>query len=230
MPMPPSETELEGRPFADETEEVEVAFKPGEDATTATYDQKPGEAQETQTPEQTQQEVLDAIVPNAEPHVWTIGPPDMERTFIQKPLSFIAKMQWFSLVGNVLDKALSGPQGLSLAGLFAAPGRAGELRAQDFRDADTFVQAISKLLAAAPDFLVESYLIWLNVPDYDRGPVRDLMNLPADEGGLSDEQGIKIIEVFLDQNYDALASFFGERLQALQNRVAKLNQLRSDHK
>lgn len=225
--------------------ETEIDFKPGEDASTAVFDQQPVPAEATESDggeigrgdnvggdnaRQNQQDVLDAIVPNAEPHVWTIGPPDTERTFVQKPLSFIGKMQWFSLVGNVLDKALSGPQGMSLASLFSAPNRAGQLRAQDFRDADTFVQAISKLVAAAPEFLVDSYMIWLNVPDYDRGTVRELMNLPADEGGLSDDQGMQIIETFLDQNYDALASFFGERLQALQNRVAKLNQLRADRK
>lgn len=213
--------------------EAEVDYKPGEESVDQPdfdYDQKPEAAEKPKVEEKSHDDILNDIVPKAEPHTWVIGPPDMERTFIQKPLSFIAKMQWFSLVGNVLDKALSGPQGMSLNSLFSAPGRPGELTARDFRDADTFVQAISKLLSAAPDFLVDSYLIWLNVPDYDRGPVRDLMKLPADEGGLSDDQGMEIIEIFLDQNYDALASFFGERLQALQNRVAKLNELRQERK
>jgi hypothetical protein len=133
-------------------------------------------------------------------------------------------------VGEALDKALSGPNGMSLNSLFSTPTRGGLFRIEDFRDADMFVQAISKLLSAAPDFLIRSYLIWLNVPDYDRDVVAEMMTLPPDEGGLSDEQGIEIIEVFLDQNYEALADFFGRRLSQLQARVTKLNKDRESRR
>lgn len=165
-----------------------------------------------------EEDILDILIPKAEPKTWVIGKGDYERTYIQKPLSFIAKMQWFSLVGDVLDKALSGPDGMSLGNLFSAPG-GGSLAPSDFREADTFVQAVGKLLAVAPDFLVNSYCIWLNVPDYERPVVAEIMMLPADEGGLSDEQGIEIIEVFIDQNYEALDTFFREFLGRLQKRV-----------
>jgi hypothetical protein len=165
-----------------------------------------------------EEDILDILIPKADPKTWVIGKGDYERTYIQKPLSFIAKMQWFSLVGDVLDKALSGPDGMSLGNLFNAPG-GGQLGAADFREADTFVQAVGKLLAVAPDFLVNSYCIWLNVPDFERGVVAEIMMLPADEGGLSDEQGIEIIEVFIDQNYEALDTFFREFLGRLQKRV-----------
>lgn len=172
------------------------------------------------TPKQEKEEedVLDILQPKADPKTWVIGKGDYERTYVQKPLSFIAKMQWFSLVGDVLDRALSGPDGMHLGNLFAAPG-GGQLAPQDFREADTFVQAVGKLLAVAPDFLVNSYCIWLNVPDYEREVVAEIMMLPPDEGGLTDEQGIEIIEVFIDQNYEALDTFFREFLGRLQKRV-----------
>jgi hypothetical protein len=202
-------------------EEIELDFKPGEeDFETADFDQKPEEP-EAAKEEISQQEEIEIII-GKEPKVWVIGPEEASRTFIQKELSFISKAQWFSLIGDVLDKALSGPSGISLNSLMSTPGRPGALSARDFRDADTFVQAIGKLLSVAPNFLVDSYLIWLNVPDYDRDLVRDLMKLPPDEGGLSDEQGMGMIETFLDQNYDSLASFFGERLLGVQARVRKL--------
>lgn len=168
--------------------------------------------------EEEEEDVLDILQPKAEPKTWVIGTGDYERTYVQKPLSFIAKMQWFSLVGEVLDRALSGPDGMRLGNLFSGPGGQ-EFAPQDFREADTFVQAVGKLLAVAPDFLVNSYCIWLNVPDYERGVVAEIMQLPADEGGLSDEQGMEIIEVFIDQNYEALDSFFRESLGKLQRRV-----------
>jgi hypothetical protein len=206
-----------------QAEEVEVEF----DGEEADFDQAPPKPQAEAEEEI---DTLDAIVPKAEPRTWNIGPEDMRRTFVQKPLSFIGKMQWFSLTGEVLDKALTGDSAMSLNGLFSAPGRPGQFRAEDFRDADTFVQAISKLLSAAPNFLLDSYLIWLNVPDYDQEIVKELMKLPPDEGGLSDDDGIGIIETFLDQNYDALASFFGDRLGQLQARVTKLSQLRESRR
>lgn len=199
-------------------QEMEVEFQP--EAVEESVEPKPVEKPEEK------EDVLDTIVPKKEPKVWTIGPTDIQRTYVQKPLSFIAKMQWFSLVGEVLDKALSGPDGMSLNSLFSTPVRGDALRMADFRDADTFVQAIGKLLAAAPEFLVDSYLIWLNVPDYDRDITRDLMKLPPDDGGLTDEQGMEIIEVFLDQNYEALADFFTLRISQLQKRVQHLNKIR----
>lgn len=168
-------------------------------------------------------EELDILVPKADPHTWTFGPEDMEFTFVQKPLSFIGKAQWFALVGEALDKALSGPNGMSINSLLSAPTRGGQMSITDFRDADMFVQAVGKLLSAAPNFLVESYCIWLNVPDYQRRDVADIMKLPEDEGGLSDEQGMEIIEVFIDQNYEALRRFFSDRLGNLAKRVRSQN-------
>jgi hypothetical protein len=162
---------------------------------------------------------VDILIPKAKSVTWQIGPEGMRREYVQRPLSFIAKMQWFSLVGEVLDKALSGPEGMSLNSLFNAPGREGQLSMTDFRDADTFVQAVGKLLAVAPDFLVRSYSIWLNVPDYERDLVAEIMALPPDEGGLTDDQGMEIIETFIDQNYEALDRFFRERIGSLQKRV-----------
>lgn len=169
------------------------------------------------------EDVLDLIQPKADPKQWTIGKDDYVRTYVQRPLSFIAKMQWFSLVGEVLDKAMSGQDRLSVNSLLSAPGNmaGGQLSVADFRDADMFVQAVGKLLVHAPDFLQKSYCIWLNVPDFDRDLVKNIMALPPEDGGLTDNQGIEMIEVFIDQNYEALDSFFRERLGGLQKRVQK---------
>jgi hypothetical protein len=151
----------------------------------------------------------------------------MERDFIQKPLSFIGRpsgSRSWEACSTMRSLVL---KGISLNSLFDTPVRGGSMRPEDFKDADMFVQAVGKLLRVAPNFLVESYCIWLGVPDYDRTIVGEMMALPEDEGGLSDEQGMKIIEVFLDQNYQALADFFSKRLSSLQARVSKLNQDRA---
>jgi hypothetical protein len=174
-----------------------------------------------ETEQKAEDDVLDTLVPKADPKVWEVGPQGHAREYVQKPLSFIGKMQWFALVGDVLDKAMSGPNGISLNSLFDTPqGRDGQLTVDDFRDADLFVHAVGKLLAVAPDFLVKSYAIWLNVPDYEREIVAAMMKLPEDEGGLNDDDGMEMIEVFIDQNFEALRRFFGEKIGGIQKRIA----------
>ena len=164
-------------------------------------------------------EVMDVLIPKGEPKLWKFGP-NQELEFVQRPLSFIGKMQWFALVGGVLDKALSGENGMSVNSLFTAPQRAdGSFSVEDFRDADTFIQAIGKLLSHAPTFLTDSYCIWLGVPDYQHDVVGRIMALPEEQGGLSDEQGIEMIEIFIDQNYEAIDRFFRELVGTLQKRV-----------
>jgi hypothetical protein len=198
-PPPSAEADLDPTKVSDEnfTEEPDEDEKPPED-------------------------IVDVLKPKAEIKIWQIGKGDYSREYAQRPLSFIKKMQWFSLVGEVLDKALSGDNAMSLNSLFSAPsgGRAGGLSMADFRDADTFVQAVGKLLVHAPNFLIHSYCIWLNVPDYETEIAVEIMKMSPEEGGLSDKQGIEIIEIFIDQNYEALERFFREDLGGLQRRVA----------
>jgi hypothetical protein len=164
------------------------------------------------------EEVREVLTPKAKVVKWEIGPENLRREYVQRELSFLGKTQWFALVGEVLDKALGGENSMSLNSLFSSPGGRGSLSLDDFRDADMFVQAIAKLLVYAPDFLVKSYCIWLNVPDYERDLAAELMALPADEGGLSDDQGIEIIETFIDQNFASLDRFFREQVAKIQSR------------
>ena len=42
------------------------------------------------------------------------------------------------------------------------------------------------------------------------------LSRPSD-GGLTDDQGLEIIEVFIDQNYEALDTFFREKVVELKN-------------
>jgi hypothetical protein len=202
-----------------EVQEQEISFDQSveEEAEAAAQVVESDESDETQP----EQDVLDVLVPKKEPKVWIIGQGDYERTYIQRKLSFIAKMQWFALVGDVLDGALSGPTKMSMNSLLSGPptARDGQLSVADFADADTFVQALGKLLSHAPDFLLDSYVIWLAVPDTEQELAKKIFALPEEDGGLSDEQGMEIIEIFIDQNYDALDNFFRKRVGNLRRRV-----------
>jgi hypothetical protein len=180
-----------------------------------------------QPEEQPVEDVIDILKPKAQPKEWTFGPPDNpdnQRTYIQRPLSYFGKMQFFALVGEVIDKALAGDNGLRLGSFFEGPriGAGGMISMSDFSDAETFLQAVAKLLVYAPDFLERCYCIWLSVPDFERPWAREMMSRTADEGGLSDDDGIEIVEIFLDQNWESIDGFFRERVGLLRERVQVL--------
>ena len=180
----------------------------GEDTT-----EKPQE--EEKQPEKTPQEILADLGLKHEPKVRRIADADNNsREYVQKPLSFVGKIQFLSYVGEVLDKAMSGANKLQLGSLFDVPVRGEVLTAQDFSDAETFVQAVGKLLIYAPDFLSKSYCIWLRIPEYERD-----WAVQAMEENLSDEDGWDIIETFIDQNWETLQGFFSEKLPSLSKRL-----------
>ena len=171
---------------------------------------------------ETVEDLTESIEPSAAHKTVTIGQGDFSRTYTQKPLSFFQKLEVFGLLGETLDKSMSGPDGLTLAELLDGPGSVGStLSDQNFTDADTFVKAIARLVQYAPDLLANLYLIVLNVPRGERFLIRDLMELPEDEGGLSDEDGFGILETFVDQNWTVMVDFFNSRVVPLFNKVTQ---------
>ena len=200
------------QPVPPPPEDVEVEWKPGEEAILPpTEEQKTGPAEKDDTAE--------VLIPRGEVKTWKFGPDEVNREYTQRPLSVLRRIQWFALIGGILDDALSGENAISLNSLFNAPIRDGQVDMQAFRNADLFVQAVGKLLTVAPSFLVDSLAIWLAVPDYDNNLFKQLVDLPEGEGGLTDDMLFEIVETFIDQNYEALDRFFRERLPELQRRV-----------
>jgi hypothetical protein len=168
------------------------------------------------------------IEPNKANRTWTIGQGEFEMKFTQKPLSYFGKMEFFSLLGESIDKMMAGDEGLTVTGMLSQFGqRGGTLSMGDLRDADVFVKAIAKLMVYAPDLLEESYCIWLNVARGDRTFVKSVMRQPEEEGGLSDDDGLMVIQTFIDQNLDAMESFFTERVPKLVKRIQSLSKTMS---
>jgi hypothetical protein len=48
------------------------------------------------------------------------------------------------------------------------------------------------------------------------------MQLPPEQGGLSDDDGLMILQTFFDQNTEAMESFFAQKIPALFKRASKL--------
>jgi hypothetical protein len=120
------------------------------------------------------------------------------------------------LVGRTLDEAMSGEDGLTVNSIFGSdtPTTVGELSATDFGDLDSFLALAAKVANYAPEFLRDCYIIWLDVPKRERPWAREALE------NLDDDEGINIIEVFIDQNWKAIERFFTERIRDLANRVA----------
>jgi hypothetical protein len=166
------------------------------------------------------EDATEVLVPAVEHRVVTIGQDPLRYSYVQKPLSFFQKMEVFAVLGKALDRAMSGPDGITVSELLDGPNAVeGELSADNFRDADTFVRAISKLVQFAPEILLDLFVVVLGVPRGQRDLVKEMIDMPEDEGGLSDEDGIGILETFIDQNWEVMVDFFTVKIQPLIKRV-----------
>jgi hypothetical protein len=210
--------ELEAKKLAERAEQIQSAPEGPTQADIGGIDQlQEREEEKKEVPEKSPQEILEQLGLKEQPVGRSIiDSQGNTREYIQKPLSFLGKIQFLSYIGEVLDKAMSGQNALQLNSLFEVPAyRADTFSAQDFSDAQTFVQAVGKIMVYAPDFLTKSYAIWLRVPEYEREWFAE-----AIEESLSDEVGEDIIETFIDQNWGTLQSFFSERLPKIRDRLS----------
>ncbi len=151
-----------------------------------------------------------------------------EREYVQKPLSYLAMMQFTALLGRSIDAAMSGPEGLSMQGIgdvLSVAGAdgilSGSLRSSDFEGIDSFVRGFAKLAAYVPDIIAEAQCIWLRVPLRDRLALIEIWSKPVDEGGLSPDDGEEMFSIFIDQNYEELERFFVKRSRRVAERWQK---------
>jgi hypothetical protein len=150
-----------------------------------------------------------------------------QRSYVQKPLSFTAMLQFTGLIGEKIAEAMAGPEGLTLDGMLnEADGVAGFGRAlltsSDFAGVDSFVKGLAKLATYVPSVIEDCQCIWLRVPYAERPIVKEIWSRSPEDGGLAFFEGQEMLEVFLAQNYDEVEDFFGVRLKRLTAIVSKL--------
>ncbi len=145
---------------------------------------------------------------------YEIGEGDDKIVLVQKPLTFFGKIEFFSVVGKAVQKILI--DGGSLSEILDTPDFDPSAPIQNqVTDADVFVKALSKIVEAAPELLSDLYLVILNVPKGQR----EYYAIRLEE--LSDDQGMQILDVFIDQNWEVMLSFFNEKMLPLFNKISK---------
>jgi hypothetical protein len=192
------------------------------------------------------EEAMEILEPLVEAKRWVVGKPPEEggkstefSVYTQQPLGYMARNRMFSLIGRTMSAAIKATGG-SVGGMedvFGAGGgtlieRGRRLGARDFQDASQFFTLAMELVGYVPDFLSDFYSIALEVPvGGERAWFREVIEIPyrpdQDQWGMSEDMGIEIIEIFIDQNYEDIRRFFIERLPRIGRRAAQREQ---DHK
>lgn len=170
-----------------------------------------------------QMKEVEKLDPIGDERIWIVGkPPDKggkeeewERYF-QRPLGYVAKFRFFGKLSAMIEESLEST-GDSLDSILEEAGvlRGRKLSAADFRDAASIMPVVLRMVTKFPDYLLELNCILLDVPKGQRPWAMRNMERPyrpeSDQWGLSDDDGIGIIETCVEQNWDALVDFFGPK-------------------
>lgn len=174
---------------------------------------------------------LDKLERYGDEKIWVIGKPpeaggkdeEWER-YYQRPLGYIARMRLMALLAKTVTKAIEG--GSTLEDLISeAQGLRGrKLTTEDLQDVGSVLPVVLRLVADVPDFLLDAYCILLDIPTGgERVWAKQVMEQPylpdAGKWGLTDDQGVEIIEIALDQNYEPIREFFVGKLPRIAQRV-----------
>jgi len=161
---------------------------------------------------------LKVLEPDYSIRYQAIGKDEHQHVFAQKPLSFFGKIELFSLLGATLSDALR--SGDVTIGEILDRTDINALNTKTLSNTDVFVKAIAKIVEFSPEFLQSLYCIALNVSKGEREYVKELMEMPESEGGLSDDDGIGILDTFVEQNWEAMFDFFREKMMPLIQKVS----------
>ena len=151
---------------------------------------------------------IEVLNPSAETYQEELG----GVTYTQKPLTFFGKVELFSVLAEAIERALS--EGITLGEILDDIPDSANLSSSNFREADVFVKALAKILRVAPDLLTDIFAISLGVK---RNARRDFYEALED---IEDEQAVRILDHFIDQNWDAVMDFFKEQVRPLITNVS----------
>ena len=175
------------------------------------------------TDETVTDETVDAVIETLDPKYisreWKVtdhyGGEVLERTYVQRPLSFMGKLEFFSLLGRTLQSALQEEGADALAGLVVT-AQSATAPSGGINGMDDAVALMTRLAQYVPEFVLDSCVIALRVPKGEREWVKSVW-----ETDLSDDDGMEMVEIFIEQNAEALRDFFVQRVPKLGQRISQ---------
>jgi len=143
---------------------------------------------------------------NTQAKTWTI--PGYDDPFVQDPLTFYEKNEFFGLVGRAVEEmVMTTGDVTALLSLFGMSDetvekiRKGEIDVSLLDQLPYIVGALSRLLAAVPGMLMELHLLALSVPPEKQREVRDGLRQ------IDDDTGFGITQTFVEQNIETMRDF-----------------------
>lgn len=134
--------------------------------------------------------------------------PGLDEVFVQSPLTFFEKNEFFALVSRVIDYSMQGGRGindlLQLLGTDDATFqkvRDGELSWDMLGAAEGALGTLTRLFSAAPGFMEELYFLILSVEPARQDEIRPALRK------IDDDTGFGILDAFVDQNTRTIKDF-----------------------
>lgn len=185
-------------------------------------------------------EAAEALDPVAEQVIWMIGKtPELGgkehewSRYVQQPLGAVAQIRFFALVAGTIKKAAK-DGGLDVLAEVLGMQQINPrtiLSNADFADAANFVPLLLSLIESTPDFLMDAVMFWLDVPRAEQAWARATMEERWDpdneQFGLKRGDPVRMIEIFIGQNYDDIRDFFSDDLPKLAKRWQREREARS---
>lgn len=242
IPADKPEPEEGAEPAAEETtpkpRRKKAASKVEEQAAEAAEDKKAVDERTREQEIEDARKELDKLDPQTNPVRWMIGKTPEEggnekqySIYVQDKLPWMPRQQFFSLVARTFSQAIkaSGGNVAGMGDIFGDEGgslmdRGRRLTQRDLTDASQFMTLAFELIGYSADFLIDCYVILLDVPRSERDWARMRFSEPWDpkreKYGLKDEQHEEIIQTFIDQNYEEIRRFFVVTLPKMGRRIS----------
>lgn len=200
---------------------------------------------DTKTELEKAEEDFKVFEPKVDPKRWCIGKPPQEpyagdedeyEFYIQRPLSHIQRGKFFGLVMRTIALSIKQGGGLELpfGDVLGTDGgslqqRYQQFTQQDITDVTSFVTMMFTLASHADDFIVDCWLIMLQVPGTDRVWFRQVIDQRWDpeneEWGITEKDTVELMERFFDQNYEEVRDFFVTDLARFGAKIAAKERL-----
>lgn len=146
--------------------------------------------------------------------------PGFDDPFVQDPLTFFEKNEFFGLVARAIETAIS--SGADINGILALIGmddkdlekiKKGEIDFTMLPAATGVTSILARVFSMAPDLLQEAYLIALSVPRERWHEVRPALVQ------IDDDTGFGIMESFIEQNTSTIRDFLSRWLDLVKGTI-----------